>query len=69
MLHNAQLLELQYSLEKECQKSRHFWRQKCEVVLVHEDALEEKEAIIATLQHSRVVESRWTSVSETLVDR
>lgn len=67
--YNAQLLELQHSLEKERQKSRRFWRQKCEVMLAHEDALEEKEAIIATLQRSQAVESRRTSVSETLVDQ
>ena len=42
--------KLQRLLDKECQKSKLFWKQKCDPVLAHEDILDEKDAEITTLQ-------------------
>ena len=60
-LSREQLSEVQRSLNKECQKS---WKQKCEMMLAHEEVLEEKEATIAALQHHQVAaESRQNTVN------
>ena len=42
--------ELQWSLYKERQKSKQFWKQRCDLMLTHEDALDEKDAMTAALQ-------------------
>ena len=61
---NEQLLEVQRSLDKQCQKFKCFWKQKYKMMLAHEEALEEKEATIAVLQCSQVAaESRQTTVN------
>ena len=55
---------MQHSLDKQHQKFKRFWKQKCKMMLAHEEALEEKEATIAALQHSQVAaESVQTTVS------
>jgi len=42
--------ELQRLLDKECQKSKRFCKQKCDLILAHEDELDEKDTEIAALQ-------------------
>ena len=42
--------ELQWSLYKERQKSKRYWKQRCDLMLTHEDALDEKDATTAALQ-------------------
>ena len=41
---------LKQDLKSQTAKAKRFWTQKCEQLLAHEAALEEKDAIIATLQ-------------------
>ena len=42
--------DLQRVLDKERQKSKRFWKHKCDLMLAHEDTLDEKDAVIAALQ-------------------
>ena len=42
--------DTQRSLKKERLKSKRFWKQKCNLMLAHEEVLEEKETTIAALQ-------------------
>ena len=42
--------ELSRQLDKERQKSKCFWKQKCDLMLAHEDVLEERDATIAALR-------------------
>ena len=51
--------ELSHQLDKECQKLKQFWKQKCDLMLAHEDVLEEKDAIIAALWTQIPLQLRW----------
>ena len=56
--------ELQRLLDKERHKSKWFWKQKCDLMLAHEEALEERDARITAL-HSRLRNRGETEATRT----
>ena len=55
---------LTQSLKSQTAKAKRFWAQKCKLLLAHEAALEEKDAIIASLQEQIVTKTNSTPLKD-----